>query len=141
MEGQKSSQVDTNQSSTSNVKADVISDDGSETDEIDNDVNLGARRKNLELEDSLNGCKVISSDEVEKGQGSQQFDNLKGTKSSEDSLSRDNHEEESSDEEEWLSQEPDFTTGEESGISHEEPSECTANNGSYTLRESRRPNC
>lgn len=56
-----SSQVDTNQSSTSNVKADVISDEGSETDEIDNDVNLGARRKNLELKDSLNGCKVISS--------------------------------------------------------------------------------
>lgn len=80
-------------------------------------------------------------DEVEKGQGSQQFDNLKGTKSSEDSLSRDNHEEESSDEEGWLSQEPDITTGEESGVSNKEPSECTANNGPYTLRESRRPNC
>lgn len=37
-----SSQVKANQSATSNVKADVISDEGSETDEIDNDVNLGA---------------------------------------------------------------------------------------------------
>lgn len=37
-----SSQVETNQSATSNVKADVISDEGSETDEVDNDVNLGA---------------------------------------------------------------------------------------------------
>lgn len=37
-----SSQVETNQSSTSNVKADVISNEVSETDEIDNDDNLDA---------------------------------------------------------------------------------------------------
>lgn len=35
-----SSRVETNQSPTSNIKADVISDEGSETDEVDNDVNL-----------------------------------------------------------------------------------------------------
>lgn len=37
-----SSQVETNQSSTRNVKADVISNEVSETDEIDNDDNLDA---------------------------------------------------------------------------------------------------
>lgn len=42
--------------------------------------------------------------EVEKGQGRFLSENIEGTKSSEDSLSIDHQEEESSDEEEWLSQ-------------------------------------
>lgn len=62
-------------------------------------------------------------DEVEKGQGSQQSDNAEGIKSSEDSLSRDLHEDESSDEEEWLSQEPDITIDEEPGTSGPSPCE------------------
>lgn len=36
------SQVETNQSSASNFKKDVLSDEGSETDESDSDINLGA---------------------------------------------------------------------------------------------------
>lgn len=59
-------------------------------------------------------------DEVERGQGSQQSDNAEGIKSSEDSLSRDLHEDESSDEEEWLSQEPDITIDEEPGTSNKD---------------------
>uniref|UniRef100_A0A8W8NKK2 CCHC-type domain-containing protein n=1 Tax=Magallana gigas TaxID=29159 RepID=A0A8W8NKK2_MAGGI len=103
-----SSQVETNQSATSNVKADVISDEGSETDEIDNDVNLGAtggsriRRQPKWLQDYVQ-C--------------------------EDSLSRDLHEEESSDEEEWLSQEPDITIDEEPGTSNKEPRDFIATSG------------
>lgn len=45
-----SSQGETNQSSTRNIKADVISNEGFETDEMV-----------LELEDNINGCKIISS--------------------------------------------------------------------------------
>nr|XP_034310111.1 uncharacterized protein LOC117683951 [Crassostrea gigas] len=70
-------------------------------------------------------------DEVEKGQGSQQSNNAEGIKSSEDfSLSREDlHEDESSDEEEWLSQEPDITIDEEPGTSNKEPRDCIATSG------------